>query len=277
MPRYACSEAACTQSARSHRASEVVACASVILSASEEFASLFVLQDLNADSSLALRMTDVCLAVPLTTFSIAWYDRKKSGTLGRDGAYLELGVRTPGGDMKRVSHVKQASLMAVVALAAAASAWAAPARGGQDEGKDQDKNGIELKTPSGGFQLSGTVKASETGLPAYPGAKPMQDTDKDSGNLTFSLSREGKPDVHFWVAKLETPDSIDQVRAFYEKKLGKRVTKFVEKDKDGSMVFEMKLSENSGRFVGIKSHGGMTEIDLVRLEGIKFSDDIDVQ
>jgi hypothetical protein len=55
------------------------------------------------------------------------------------------------------------------------------------------------------------------------------------------------------------------------------VTKFVEKDKDGSMVFEIKLSENSGRFVGIKSHDGMTEIDLVRLEGIKFSDDIDVE
>ena len=179
--------------------------------------------------------------------------------------------------MKRVLRVKQAGLITVALFAAAVYAWAAPALSGQEEGKDQEKNGIVLKTPSGGFEVSGTVKASQTGLPAYPGARPMADSDKDSGNLTFSLSREGKPDVHFLVAKLETADSVGQVRAFYEKKLGHRVTKFVEKDKDGSMVFEMKLSENSGRFVGIKSHDGMTEIDLVRLEGIKFSDDIDVQ
>jgi hypothetical protein len=179
--------------------------------------------------------------------------------------------------MRRVLHVREARWIGIVVLSTALFAWAAPVVGAQKEGQDQDNSGIELKTPSGGFEVSGTVKASQTGLPLYPGAKPMPDADKDSGNLTFSLSLKGKPDMHFLVAKLETPDSMDRVRSFYQKKLGDRVTKFVEKDKDGSMVFEIKLSENSGRFVGIKSHDGMTEIDLVRLEGIKFSDDIDVQ
>jgi hypothetical protein len=175
--------------------------------------------------------------------------------------------------MKRISGVSKAQIIAVIVLTSAVCTWAVPHR----QGKDQDSSGIILKTPSGGFEASGTAKASQIGVPMYPGAKPIAESDKDSGNLTFSLSREGKPDVRFLVAKLETPDSVEQVRAFYQKKLGKRVTKFVEKDKDGSMVFEIKLSENSGRFVGIKSHDGMTEIDLVRLEGIKFSDDIDVQ
>lgn len=179
--------------------------------------------------------------------------------------------------MKHVSLARKAHFLTIIPLAMGLFLWTTTALGGQEEGKDQDKSGIVLKTPSGGFEVSGTVKASQTGLPVYPGAKPMADTDKDSGNLTFSLSREGKPDVHFLVAKLETPDSVERVRAFYEKKLGSRVTKFTEKDKDGSMVFEMKSSENSGKFVGIKSHEGMTEIDLVRLEGIKFSGDIDVQ
>jgi hypothetical protein len=177
--------------------------------------------------------------------------------------------------MKNVLLVK-ALLFAVVTLAAD-FAWVGPAAGAQEEGKDQDKNGVVLKTPQGGFEVSGKVKASQTGLPVYPGAKPMAETDKDGSNLTFSLSREGKPDVHFLVAKLETPDSAEQVREYYKKKLGNRVTKFVDKDKDGNMVFEMKETENSGKFVGIKSREGMTEIDLVRLEGIKFSDDIDVQ
>jgi len=180
--------------------------------------------------------------------------------------------------MRSISLTKGLHLMAVAVVPlAAAVGWANPALAGQGEGKDQDRNGIVIKTPSGGFEFSGTVKASETGLPVYPGARSLPDKNQDSGNLTFSLSREGKPDVHFLVAKLRTPDSVEHVRAFYEKKLGNRVTKFVEKDKDGSMVFEIKRSEHSGKFVGIKSHEGMTEIDLVCLEGIKFSDDSDIQ
>jgi hypothetical protein len=177
--------------------------------------------------------------------------------------------------MRNASLVK--SLVFAVVILAAGLSWVVPTASAQEEGKDQDKNGVVLKTPAGGFEVSGSVKAAQTGLPVYPGAKPMADTDKESGNLTFSLSREGKPDVHFLVAKLETPDSAEQVREYYKKKLGNRVTKFVEKDKDGNTVFEMKDTENSGKFVGIKSREGKTEIDLVRLEGIKFSDDIDVQ
>ena len=168
-------------------------------------------------------------------------------------------------------------LVYAVIILAAGFSWVVPTASAQEEGKDQDKNGVVLKTPSGGFEVSGNVKAAQTGLPVYPGAKAMAEADKDSGNLTFSLSREGKPDVHFLVAKLATPDSAEQVREYYKKKLGNRVTKFVDKDKDGNTVFEMKETENSGKFVAIKSREGKTEIDLVRLEGVKFSGDIDVQ
>jgi hypothetical protein len=179
--------------------------------------------------------------------------------------------------MKSVLLARNAPFAAVVVVAAAVSAWAGAAPRGQEQAKDLDQNGVVLKTPSGGFEVSGAVKASQTGLPAYPGAKPMAETDKDSGNLTFSLSRAGKQDVHFMVAKLETADSAEQVREYYQKKIGHRVTKFTDKDKDGGMVFEMRESETSGKLVGIKPRQGMTEIDLVRIEGVKFSGDIDVQ
>jgi hypothetical protein len=177
--------------------------------------------------------------------------------------------------MRKLWLVK--AFLASVVISAAALSWVGPAACAQEQGKDQDKDGVVLKTPAGGFEVSGAVKAWQTGLPAYPGAKPMAETDKDGGNLTFSWSLQGKPDVHFLVAKLETSDSVGQVREYYKKKLGSRVTKFVDKDKNGNTVFEMKESDTRGKFVQIKSRSEMTEIDLVRLEGIKISDDIDVQ
>jgi len=169
------------------------------------------------------------------------------------------------------------TLIAAAIVIATAFSWVGRAACADDQGKDPEKNGVLLKTPASGSEVSGMVKASQTGLPVYPGAKPMAENDKDSGNLTFSLSLQGKPDVHFLVAKLETTDSLEQVREYYKRKLGNRITKFVDRDKDGNTIFEMKESENSGRFLGIKSHQGTTEIDLVRLEGVKFSDDIDIQ
>jgi hypothetical protein len=145
------------------------------------------------------------------------------------------------------------------------------------QGKDQDNNGVVLKTPSGGFEVSGKVKASEIGLPVYPGAKQVSEKDQNSGNLTFSLSRQGKPDAHFLVAKLETQDSVDQVRDFYKKKLGHEVTKFTEKDKDGNMVFEMRKGDQQRRYVQIKTDSGRTEIDLVRIDGVTFSGDDNIE
>jgi len=164
-----------------------------------------------------------------------------------------------------------ALLTVAVSSGGAASGWAKePA---QSRGKDQDSDGVVLKTPSGGFEVSSKVKSSQIGLPVYPGAKPVADRDHDNGNLTFALSRQGKPDVHFLVAKFETRDSAEQVRAFYQKKLGKDVTKFTLKADDGSMSFEMKKADDRAKFVQIKTAGGMTEIDLVRLEGVNVSDE----
>jgi hypothetical protein len=138
--------------------------------------------------------------------------------------------------------------------------------------QDQDKGELSVKTGSGGVEVTNNVKAREIGLPVYPGATGVSDRDKDGGDLLFSLSRSGKPDVKFVVAKFETPDDIAQVREYYRKKLGSRVTKFTTDDGDRSLAFEMRADDRHAKFVQLKTRDGKTEIDLVRLEGFDISD-----
>lgn len=155
--------------------------------------------------------------------------------------------------------------MLLVLSATLPSAWAAPA---QDQGNDE----ISVRTPKGGLDVSGSVKAKEIGLPVYPGATYVSDRDKNEGNLLFSLTRPGKPDVKFVVAKFETSDDVAQVRDYYKKKLGNKVTRFSVDAGAGSQSFEMRADKQHAKFVAIKSTGGRTEIDLVRLEGFDVSD-----
>jgi len=154
--------------------------------------------------------------------------------------------------------------MALVVTTAARHAQAAPA---QDQGDE-----ISVNTPKGGVDVSNSVKAKEIGLPIYPGATFVSDRDKDSGNLAFSLTRPDKPEVKFVVAKFETSDDIAQVRDFYRKKLGHKVTNFKIDSNDGSLSFEMRADKQHAKFVALKSKDGKTEIDLVRLEGFDISD-----
>ena len=78
--------------------------------------------------------------------------------------------------------------------------------------------------------------------------------------------------MKFVVAKFETTDDIDQVRDFYRKKLGHKVTKFSVDASHGSVSFEMRADKQHAHFVALKQSGGRTEIDLVRLEGFDISD-----
>jgi hypothetical protein len=171
--------------------------------------------------------------------------------------------------MNKSPFVIRCLCVAAVTLGMCATARQAGAAPRQDQGKDE----ISVNTPKGGFDLSGSVKAKEIGLPVYPGATYVSDRDKDQGNLLFSLTRPGKPDVKFVVAKFETADDIGQVRDFYRKKLGHKVTKFSVDAGDGHVSFEMRADNQHARFVALKQSDGRTEIDLVRLEGFDISND----
>jgi|SRR6516162_1368488 hypothetical protein len=136
--------------------------------------------------------------------------------------------------------------------------------------KESEKKEILIETPWGGLEAAATPDPSRLGLPVYPGARFVKDQASDS--LSLDLSIRGKPDLHFVVGKFETPDGIEKVRDFYRKKLGKEVTKFVEKTDEGGMAFEMK-GKSESKFVQLKSSSGRTQIDLVRLEGVDVQDE----
>ena len=134
---------------------------------------------------------------------------------------------------------------------------------------ESEKKEILIKTPWGGLEAAATPDPSRLGLPVYPGARFIKDQESDS--FSFDLSIKGKPDVRFIVGKFETPDGIERVRDFYRKKLGKEVTKFIEKTDEGAMAFEMK-GKSESKFVQLKSASGGTQIDLLRLEGVEVQD-----
>ena len=171
-----------------------------------------------------------------------------------------------GSGTKRVGTILSLTLaaMAVIALATLATA-----QDTEQGGKKEDKQFV-FKTPSVDVEASKSPDLARLGLPVYPGAKAVQDKEQDS-SLDFSLSVSGKSDVRFIVAKFRTPDSTEKVREFYQKKIGKQVTKFTEKDEDGKSVFEIKHPKDE-RYVGLKAANGMTEIDLVRIEGVSSDD-----
>ncbi len=65
-------------------------------------------------------------------------------------------------------------------------------------------------------------------------------------------------------AKFQTADSLEKVRDFYKQRLSSEVTKFTEKNQDGSTVFEIKR-QGQEKIVAIHGAGPMTQIELVRV------------
>ena len=161
------------------------------------------------------------------------------------------------------------TLMAAFMAAAAATAMAGPPGCAQSDNHDKDKKEVEVKTPWGGFDAQVAADAKGLGLPVYPGAQLLNR--KDDQAVHAELKVNGKPSIKFIVGKFRTRDSRDKVRAFYQKQLGKKVTKYTEKADDGSTVFEIKHKLDQ-QYVSLKSSEGMIEIDLVRIEGVEESD-----
>jgi len=151
----------------------------------------------------------------------------------------------------------------------AATALASPPGRAQSDHHDKDKKEVEVKTPWGGFDAQVAADAKGLGLPVYPGAQLLNR--KDDQAVHAELKVNGKPSMKFIVGKFQTRDSRDKVRAFYQKRLGKKVTKYTEKADDGSTVFEIKHKLDQ-QYVSLKSSEGMIEIDLVRIEGVEESD-----
>jgi hypothetical protein len=133
----------------------------------------------------------------------------------------------------------------------------------QKPATEPEKKEISIKTPWGSFEASVTSNPSRLGLPVYPGARFVEG--EAPGTLDLDLSIKGEPSFRLVVAKFQTSDSIEKVREFYRRKLGKDATKYIEKADNGGTAFEIKHKPLT-KVVQIKAVHSVTEIDLVRIE-----------
>ncbi len=83
----------------------------------------------------------------------------------------------------------------------------------------QDKN-VRIDTPFGGVHVTtNQITAADLGLPAYPGATISPDHQNDkSANVHLGF---GQWEMRVRVVNYSTPDSQEEVTAFYRKALGR--------------------------------------------------------
>jgi len=119
---------------------------------------------------------------------------------------------------------------------------------------------VSINTPVGSIEVHHDVDQDSLGLPIYPGATPVKDKDSASVNLGFG----GEAGVQVLVAKFETSDSLERVRAFYKEHLGSEVTKLTDQGWEGKTTFEIK-THNLEKVVALEGGGSRTLIKLVRV------------
>jgi hypothetical protein len=89
---------------------------------------------------------------------------------------------------------------------------------------DKDANGedknVQVDTPFGGVHVNtNQTSASDLGLPVYPGSKQVADDDKHkSADVHLGF---GEWELRVRAVSYGTPDTQDQVAAFYKKALGR--------------------------------------------------------
>jgi len=110
--------------------------------------------------------------------------------------------------------------VAAVLAAAALLAGAGGCRVHVDkDANGQDKN-VQVDTPFGGVHVNtNQTTAADLGLPVYPGAQGVEDTDHDkSADVHLGF---GRWELRVKVVNYSVADSQDKVVAFYKKALGR--------------------------------------------------------
>jgi hypothetical protein len=107
-------------------------------------------------------------------------------------------------------------------LAAGLAALAAAAGCRVDVQKDENgkEKTVHVDTPFGGIHVNtDQTTAADVGLPAYPGAQIVRDSDSDkSADVHVGF---GEWELRVRAVNYATPDSREQVTAFYKKALGR--------------------------------------------------------
>jgi len=121
----------------------------------------------------------------------------------------------------------------------------------------RDGHDVQVETPFGSVhvQHGKTANAGAIGIPIYPGAKQLKDGDSamvDLGGTFF-----GDKDLQVIAGKWETPDSVDEVRRFYE---GKYPDMNVV-SRHGHVEMHS-IGSHGKRVIALRERNGGTEISL---------------
>jgi hypothetical protein len=89
----------------------------------------------------------------------------------------------------------------------------------EKDANGEDKN-VQVDTPFGGVHVNtGQITAADLGLPVYPGARQVNDDDKHkSADVHLAFGEWG---LRVRAVSYATPDTEEQVTAFYKKALGR--------------------------------------------------------
>ncbi len=115
---------------------------------------------------------------------------------------------------------------------------------------------VQVDSPFGSVhvQHDGKARPETAGMPVYPGAKLVEGNESATVDLSAAF---GDKDLHVVAGKWETPDSLQQVRKFYENKFP-----------DMSVIqhsgrVEMHSVDGDGkRVIVLRDRGSSTEISL---------------
>jgi len=112
--------------------------------------------------------------------------------------------------------IKPAIILALLAL----TAGIAGCRVHVDKDANGEDKNVQVDTPFGGVHVNtNQTSAADLGLPVYPGAKQVSDDDKHkSADVHLGF---GEWELRVRAVSFATPDSKDQVTAFYKKALGR--------------------------------------------------------
>jgi len=117
---------------------------------------------------------------------------------------------------KRLETRRFVAAVAVLALVS----WSAGCRVHVEKGANGEDKNVQVDTPFGGVHVNtDQTTAADLGLPVYPGAQVVADSDKDkSADIRMGF---GQWQMRVKVVNYSTPDSEDKVTAFYKKALAR--------------------------------------------------------
>jgi hypothetical protein len=78
------------------------------------------------------------------------------------------------------------------------------------------KRDVEIRTPVGAMSVHTNVDSTATGLPVYPGARPVDDDDSSSADVSLGNGLFG---VKVVAAKFESDDRPDAIVDFYRREM----------------------------------------------------------